>query len=276
MRIDLHCHSTHSDGSFPAARVAEMAFAREVSLFCLSDHDTCDGYQATLAAYPKAIRGVELSCVYEERTVHLLMYQRRSDQARWAVVEEALKEQQEVRRTRVHLIAERLADLGVTLDAADLVERHKGTIGRPHIAARLVETGAVGSQAEAFDRYLKDGGPGDVQVARLSLAQGLELGRAGGACMSLAHPHVYGSRAESILRAHKPLGLQGLEVYYAQYKAKKRKNWSALALELGLLQTGGSDFHGQTLPQVPCLGVDMPDELVKPLLDWLEIPGAEF
>jgi predicted metal-dependent phosphoesterase TrpH len=271
VRIDLHCHSTHSDGSLPAAEVAERAFAREVSLFCLTDHDSCDGYEATRAAYPRALQGVELSCSHGERSLHLLIY-RRGESTGWHLLEEALREQQEARRKRVHLIAERLAALGVHFDADALIARHAGgTIGRPHIAEELQRVGAVASRAEAFDRYLKDGGPGDVVVARLSLSQGLELGAAAGGCMSLAHPHVHGQRTEAILRDYKAQGLTGLEVYYGQYKSKNRKIWADLAKELGLVATGGSDFHGASLPQVTCLGVDIPETVAKPLLDWLEI-----
>ena len=271
MRIDLHCHSTHSDGSFSAAQVAERAFARSVSLFCLTDHDSCAGYEATRAAYPQGLQGVELSCVHDDRTVHLLIY-RRSASTSWRLLEEALLEQQEARRARVHRISERLAAQGVHFDAEALVARHAGiTMGRPHIAAELVRVGAVSSRAEAFDRYLKDGGPGDVRVARLSLAEGLELGAAAGGCMSLAHPHVHGHRTEGIVRDHKALGLTGLEVYYGQYNSKTRKNWAGLAEEQGLIQTGGSDFHGESLPQVSRLGVELPEAVVQPLLAWLEI-----
>jgi predicted metal-dependent phosphoesterase TrpH len=89
--------------------------------------------------------------------------------------------------------------------------------------------------------------------------------------MSLAHPHVHGQRTEGILRDHKAQGLTGLEVYYGQYKSKNRKNWADLAKEQGLVATGGSDFHGESLPQVTRLGVDIPEAVARPLLDWLEI-----
>ncbi len=271
MRIDLHCHSNQSDGSLPAAEVAERALAREVSLFCLTDHDSCSGYEDTRAAYPEAVQGLELSCSHDDRSVHLLIY-KRSSSSSWPVLLAALESQKEARRERVWRIAERLAPLGVTIDAEALIEKHAGiTIGRPHIAAELVRVGAVSSRSEAFDRYLKDGGPGDVVVSRLSLPDGLALGRAAGGCMSLAHPHVHGTRAEGIVRDHKAQGLTGLEVFYGQYKSKKRKSWAGLAEEQGLVQTGGSDFHGESLPQVTRLGVDVPESVGETLLSWLEI-----
>ncbi len=276
MRIDLHCHSTHSDGSLPATEVAQRAYAREVQLFCLTDHDSCSGYEETRTVFDHALQGVELSCTLEQRSVHVLLYRRPSSRG-WPLLLEALEEQKAARRKRVHLIAEKLAPLGAVFDPEALVAKHVGTtIGRPHIAAELIRVGAVASRNEAFSRFLQDGGPGDVQVSRLSLAEGLEMGLAAGARMSLAHPHVHGKRTEEILREYKPQGLSGLEVYYGQYKSKSRKSWGALAEELDLVQTGGSDFHGEGLPQVPTLGVDVPDSVAKVLFEWLEIPDSHL
>jgi predicted metal-dependent phosphoesterase TrpH len=274
VRIDLHCHSTHSDGSFSAAQVAERALARDVRLFCLTDHDNCDGFEATRSAFDRALQGVELSCTLDNRSVHVLVYQRPSSTT-WPLMLTALEEQKAARRRRVHLIAEKLAPLGAKFDPGALVEKYVGTtIGRPHIADELVRVGAVSSRNEAFDRYLHDGGPGDVQASRLSLADGLAMGLAAGGCMSLAHPHVHGKRTEDMLREYKPMGLSGLEVFYGQYKSKSRKGWAALAEELDLVQTGGSDFHGEGVPQVPRLGVDVPDSVAQTIFEWLEVDYA--
>lgn len=266
VRIELHCHSTHSDGSLSARDLAELAFAREVRLFCLTDHDTCAGFEATKAAFPDALRGVELSCTEDDHTVHLLLYDRGGD---WQVVQEALEAQRQERRDRVHTIAERLADLGVSLDADALLARVDGSIGRPHIAEALVQNGAVKSREEAFDRYLKDEGPADVKVARLSLADGLALGNTAGAAMALAHPHVHGKRAEALLRRYRDEGLEGLEVYYGLYANKKRRKYAALARELDLVATVGSDFHGDALPKVERPGIDVEAEVAAPLFAWL-------
>lgn len=268
VRIELHCHSTHSDGSLPAQAVAERALARGVSLFCLTDHDTCDGFEATQAAFPKALRGVELSCTEAGRSVHLLIYQHAAS-TEWDVMLEALTYQQELRRNRVHIIAANLSELGAAFDPDFLIERVPGSVGRPHVAQELVRLGIVSSLEEAFDTFLKDGGPGDVQVDRLSLAEGLALGARAGGCMSLAHPHMYGSRASELIRRHKDLGLSGLEVYYGSYKPRARRKWAALADELDLVATGGSDFHGDQKPNIPTPGIDMPPERAERLLDWL-------
>ncbi len=268
MRIDLHCHSTHSDGVLSAANVAERAKLQGVEVFCLSDHDSCAGYPETLAAFPNAIRGVELSCTEEGRTVHILLYATPS--STWDTVEAALENQRTVRRERVHIIAERLAAHGAHFDADSVLEKHKGTVGRPHVAAELVRTGVVSSREEAFSRFLKDGGPGDVKVSRLSVANALELATAANARASLAHPHLQGGRVEALVEKHRPQGLSGLEVHYAIYPAKKRKTFAALAKRHNMVGTAGSDFHGEGVTSVSKLGVDVPDDAANELLEWLD------
>ena len=238
MRIELHCHSLRSDGSLSPKEVAIRAREVGVQLFCLTDHDSCEGFTETLDVFPDAVQGLELSCVEQGRTVHLLMY-RRATSKTWSRIEAALKDQREERRARVHAIGDRLAALGVHLDAQALVERTSGTIGRPHIAEELVRVGAVTSREEAFARYLKDGGPADVRVARLSLLQGLELGLEGGARMALAHPHSLGPILGETLHRYRGRGLEGLEVYYGLYKSKQRARYRQMSQEFDFVETGG-------------------------------------
>lgn len=264
----MHCHSTHSDGALSATVVAQRAAEREVGLFCLSDHDTINGYEETKAVFPDALRGVELSCTDNGRTVHLLIYCRTTSTS-WSLLEESLVEQQKVRRDRVYLIAERLREAGVTLDSDYVLKNTSGSVGRPHIAAELVRTGHVTSKDEAFSRYLKDGGPGDVKVSRLSLAEGLELGEQAGGRMSLAHPHLYGKGAEELVRRHLDLGLSGLEVHYSKYKSARRSQFAELATRFDLVQTGGSDFHEDS-HNGPVLGIDVSDSVAQSIHNWLE------
>lgn len=264
----MHCHSTHSDGKLSAKAVAKRAAEREVGLFCLSDHDTVDGYEETKTVFPDALRGVELSCTDLGRTVHLLIYCRTTSTT-WSLLEQSLVEQQKVRRDRVHLIAERLREVGVALDSEYVLKNTPGSVGRPHIAAELVRNGSVTSKEEAFSRYLKDGGPGDVQVSRLSLAEGIELGERAGGRMSLAHPHLYGKGAEELIRRHLDVGLSGLEVHYSKYKSARRTQFAQLASEMGLVQTGGSDFH-EDGPGGLVLGIDVSDPVAQAIHDWLE------
>lgn len=270
MRIELHCHSTFSDGSEPAEAVARRAEKAELELFCLTDHDTCAGYETTRQVLgDRAMRGVELSCVEDGRTVHLLMYDVARD-GRWAELDTKLADVATARKGRLRKIAARLEALGHRIDVDSIIdEAGNRTVGRPDIARALVQVGAVKTKNEAFERYLHDGGPADVPIARVTLADGLEWGRSVGARMSLAHPHTYGNRAAPMLRRHKADGLEGVEAYYGVYSKKERKQWLALARAEGLVVTGGSDFHGEMMPAVSDVGIDLPEPHATRLRDWL-------
>jgi len=268
MRVELHCHSTCSDGSEPAEAVGKAAAARGVELFCLTDHDTCAGTAAARRGFGDgALRGVELSCIEEGRTVHVLLYDCGGD---WAPVDRALEAQGQARRERVHAIAEKLARLGAPVDPEAILAAAEGrSVGRPDMARALVDAGHVHSAAEAFDRFLHDRGPADVPVARTSVADGLALARGAGARASLAHPDVLGPLAARLFRRHRAAGLDGVEAFYGLYDRRERDRWLALADELDLVATGGSDFHGTTLPKVKRVGVDIPEAYAARLRRWL-------
>ncbi|MEZ4453219.1 MAG: PHP domain-containing protein [Nannocystaceae bacterium] len=276
MVVELHCHSTCSDGSVAPEEVARRAADRGVELFCLTDHDTMAGHPRTAAALAegpaRVLCGLELSCHDADRTIHLLVYGVREGAGKEAL-ERLLEDVIRRRRERLEAIVDRLAALGITLDAAAILEQSRDhTPGRPDVARALLAAGAVQSLREAFDRFLHDGGPADVPIARLTLAEGLEFGRACGARMSLAHPHTLRSYpiVGALFRRHKSAGLEGIEAYYGRYGAAERLHWSRLADELGLVITGGSDFHGEALPEVTRPGISMPAPLARRLVDWLE------
>lgn len=273
MRVDLHCHSTCSDGSHPPAEVAARARAQGVELFCLTDHDTLDGYAETRAALPDVpvLRGVELSCRHNTRTVHLLVYGV-DEGPGGAALQQRLADVLADRRVRLLAIVERLAELGVPLDQERVLRGAAGhTPGRPDVARALLEAGHVRSLREAFDRYLHDGGPADVAFARLSLEEGLQLGREAGAKMSLAHPHTLRSYAlvVELFRRHRDAGLEGIEALYGRYPAHERETWLRVARSFDLVVTGGSDFHGEAVPDVTQPGIDVPEPLAGRLRDWL-------
>lgn len=270
MRIDLHCHSKCSDGTDPPAKVARMARDANLELFCLTDHDTCDGYPETLGCSPRVLRGLELSCSEDGRTVHLLLYDVARDEARWQGLEARLRELRESRKDRLRAIASRLAALGVHVDVGAIIARAGArTVGRPDIAQALVESGAVTSTREAFDRFLSDRGRAFVPLARLTLRDGLRLGIDAGAKMSLAHPHTLGSRAGDLVASHRRHGLEGLECYYGSYSHRQRRRWLALARRHDMVATGGSDYHGQARGPATDVGIDMPAEHADRLSEWL-------
>ncbi|MCA9679466.1 MAG: PHP domain-containing protein [Kofleriaceae bacterium] len=269
MRVELHCHSTCSDGSDPAAEVGRRAASRDLGVFCLTDHDTCAGYADAAAAVPElAIRGVEVSCTEDGRTVHVLCYDAAGD-ARWAAVEARLAELAEARMHRVRVIGANLRmHFGLDVDVAPIVAAaaHR-VVGRPDVAAALIAQGLVGSRDEAFRRYLKDGGPGDPPHRRVSIAELLELVRGAGGRAALAHPHLYADRAATWFERHRDAGLDGLEAHYGHYGADDRARWRDFARARDLVATGGSDWHGPGT--APDLGVEIPDDDAARLLTWL-------
>lgn len=270
MRFELHCHSTCSDGTEPPERVAARAAERGVAIFALTDHDTCDGTGVAVAG-ARSIRAVELSCDDAGRTVHILAYDRGGD---WGRLEARLHAVREARRNRLRVMAARLARRGVVIDLAPLeAEAARRSVGRPDLARAMVAIGAASSRKDAFARHLYDGGPVDVPHHALPIDEGLAIAREAGAALSLAHPHLYDEHGIALLRRHRAAGLDGVEAYYGAYDARERARWIAVADQLGLVCTGGSDWHGpEEATAVP--GVDLPADRAAALRDWLRVPAT--
>jgi predicted metal-dependent phosphoesterase TrpH len=264
MRFELHCHSTRSDGTDEPAVVAALAKERAVDVFALTDHDTCTHVEG-------GIRAVELSCDDPEsgRTIHVLAYDRGG--AGWNELESRLGALAEARRNRLRMMAARLAQRGIRIDVEPMIAAAATSgksVGRPDLARAMVAAGVVTSMKEAFTRHLYDGGPVDVPHHALTVAAALALGRAAGAAMSLAHPHVYDHLAVALLRRHRGDGLDAIEAFYGSYDPRERGRWLEVANELDLTTTAGSDWHGPA--DASCLvGVDVPQERAARLSEWL-------
>jgi predicted metal-dependent phosphoesterase TrpH len=277
MRLELHCHSTCSDGSATPEALATMALARKPTLFCLTDHDTAAGHDAVAATLEphgtRVLRAMELSCREFDRTVHLLLYGiSGGPQARG--LHERLAAVQADRRVRIHAICGRLAQLGHTIDPEPILQRAgHGTPGRPHVAQALVAAGVCTSTREAFDRFLKDGGPADVPIERLGVAQGLALALEAGAKVSLAHPHTLGDPAlvEELLLRHRADGLEGIEALYGPYSEPERVGWLRLAARYDAIPTGGSDYHGDLTPTIAAPVIELPEPIGERILRWLDV-----
>lgn len=277
MRVELHCHSTFSDGSFAAAEVAHMAARTGVTLFCLTDHDTCAGYEISRDILEPTgctvLRGLELSCRDGDRNVHVLLYGLVEGPG-FDRLRARLDEIHGERTERLVAICKRLARLGITLDVdALLVRTHGRSPGRPDVARALVAGGHCKTPQDAFTRFLRDGGPADVPLDRLSVADGLALAIGAGARASLAHPHTLGDFAlvRVLLRAHRDLGLEGIEAFYGAYARAESERWLALAHELDLVPTGGSDFHGEMNPAVLQPGIGLSEDVGARLCTWLGV-----
>jgi len=269
LRIELHCHSTCSDGTESPDAVAARAALRGVAVFALTDHDTCAGTGVAVAG-ARSLRAVELSCDHDGRTVHVLAYERgTSDGAGWQRLEHRLAAVRVARKHRLRVMAAKLEQRGIRIDVEPLLAvAEQRAIGRPDLARAMVAAGAATSKQDAFARHLYDGGPVDVPHRNLPLDEAVALGRDVGAALALAHPHLYDDRAYAILERHRDI--TGIEAYAGYYDGRERTRWLALADRLQLACTAGSDWHGPEQAQAQ-IGVDLPDERAAALLRWLEL-----
>lgn len=243
--IDLHSHTTASDGLLAPADLVLLASQRGLSVLGVTDHDTIDGIaEAQLAAATSGVTvvaGVELSTSIDGKDVHILGYfVDPSDQQFVA----RLNQLADGRKRRILMMVERLNALGHRIEIEPILEQATaGSIGRPHVARALVALGVAASVGEAFDRFLKPGKPGWVEREQLTSEDAIRLILANGAIPVLAHPYSSGN-VEAILGRLVPAGLQGLEVFYGGYTPTQKTDLHELAVGWDLIPTGGSDFHG--------------------------------
>lgn len=257
--VDLHTHSTASDGALTPAALVELAGARGVRVLGLTDHDTTAGLAAARTAAGRLglrlIPGVELSTHVEAGEVHILGYF--VDPAHPDLVA-ALARFQEARGDRARRIVERLGAAGVPIaHERVLAFAGGGSIGRPHVARALIEAGHATSIGDAFERYLTRGRPGYVERYRLAPPDAVRLVRAAGGVPVLAHPHSAADLA-ALLPELVAAGLGGLECYYGDYDEARKGALLALAARHDLVPTGGTDFHGPGIHQRPLGGTPVP------------------
>lgn len=257
MRIDLHCHSTASDGTDTPAGLMRAAAAAGLDVVALTDHDTVAGYREATAALPRGltlVTGCEFSCRYsgpdpdaEPVSIHLLGYLFDPAEPELARERELVRDD---RVPRARAMVERLRELGVPIgfDRVRELAGPDGTIGRPHIAAAMVEAGAVPTVSDAFTaEWIGDGGRAHVGKHELAAADAIRLIRAAGGVTVFAHPMaVKRGRTvpESAIAELAAAGLDGIEVDHLDHDAPTRDRLRGLAAELGLLATGSSDYHG--------------------------------
>ena len=273
--IDLHTHSTVSDGSDSPAALMELAGRQGLTAVALTDHDTVQGLaEARAAAAAVGVRLVEaceLSCEVGPATMHLLVYFL-SDSP--GPLQDRLSGLQAARADRNRRIVAVLQDHGldVTLDEI-LAEAGRGSVGRPHVAGVLMQKGYVSSIQEAFDVWLANGRPAYLDRERLLPAEAIALAHASGAVAVLAHPTSLGYEGRALERFVAALaaeGLDGMECEYGRYSPDLRATLRAMADRLGLAVTGGSDYHGRYKPDL-ALGSGLGDLAVPDsLLDALE------
>ena len=275
--IDLHTHSTASDGSYSPAEVVRLAKEGGLTAVALTDHDTVDGLPEAVAAGAECgievVPGVEISAQFPGGTMHIVglfveYHNGRLDE-RLAVLKQA-------RIDRNPRIIAKLNALGIpiTMEQVDRISGG-GQVGRPHIARALMEAGYVSSIQEAFDKYLAYQRPGYVSKFRFPPNEALAMIREAKGIPVLAHPFTLNLAAiplKNLIIELKAQGLAGLEVFYSEHTPEQEALYRKLAGELDLLVSGGSDYHGQNKPEITLGSMasqkNLTYELVEALKAW--------
>jgi len=272
--IDLHSHTTASDGTFSPAKLVEEAQRIGLRTLGITDHDTFSGYDEALplarAAGLDLVRGIELSTKLNGHSVHLLGYFLNEQRPGLVEFKKWIGDLQESRRERNIRLVARLQELGLDVTMEEAAARGGGMTGRPHFARLLVEKGYVSNMQQAFDDYLDESAKGYVTRREPQFAEAAQrIGQAGGIA-SLAHPIRLREDLASVLPKLCTDGLTAIEVYHSDHSPAQTELYLRLANEHRLLITGGSDFHGTAKPEIQ-LGtgrehnLHMPEDLVEQL-----------
>jgi len=267
--IDLHTHTTASDGTATPRELIRLAAEAGLSAVAITDHDTVAGLPEALAAGREygvtVVGGVELSVFDGQRALHLVgLFVPQSP----GELGEALARARHRRHDRNRLILEKLAALDIPLDYDAVLALAGGpgesggtgepggpgvAVGRPHIAAALLNSGRVKSMKEAFERYLGATGLAYVPKDKMSLDRAVSLLAAVGALPVLAHPYLLrekGRSMERLVAGYRERGVAAIEAYYSEHSESQTREYLALARKLDMGVSGGSDFHGEAKPGV--------------------------
>lgn len=265
--IDLHAHTTASDGSLSPSELLHAAIDRGVTVLAITDHDTLDGLQEALKIVAKEslplrlVPGIELSALYGGHSVHLLGYDVNPASTKLTA---RLKLLTAHREERAQAILGLLADMDVHIPWERVLELGESNVGRPHIARVLVEQGHARDVADAFNRFIGEGAPAYLPSGRLEPAEAIRLIRDEGGEVALAHAGLLPEDIDldKALDDLQRAGMTGLEVYHSEHNAAMTARLRAEAERRGLWWSGGSDFHGPTKPDAILGAVDVPDAVL--------------
>ncbi|UCD77820.1 MAG: PHP domain-containing protein [Desulfobacterales bacterium] len=260
-RIDLHIHTTASDGTLTPAEVISRADRLKIKAIAITDHDTVSGSKEALrCGIPPSLgflTGVEISAAPPpfypgSGSFHLLGYSIRLDDTE---LNQSLATLRQARKNRNPAIIDRLNDLGIPLTLEEVrKEAGAGQLGRPHIAQAMVKKGVVATIDEAFDKFLGTGRPAYVNKYRIECIQAIEGILGAGGIPVLAHPGLLDCKSDDqfdqLITGLKEMGIQGVEVYYSEHTPKQTRLFAELAQRHNLLMTGGTDFHGAIQPEI--------------------------
>jgi predicted metal-dependent phosphoesterase TrpH len=259
--IDLHIHSTASDGTYTPQEIMAMADQLGLKAIAITDHDTLDGCrQAFNGNIPSSlgfITGVEISVQAPEGcnirdSLHILGYGINPEDP---ALLQALDKFQDIRNTRIHQIVQRLNQLGIPLELQQAMDESKdGMVGRPHVATAMVKAGYAKDINDAFDRYLGNGQPACVSKERMICSRAFKLIQGAGGIPVLAHPYLIpckeSNHLDRLVKKLCDIGLKGIEIYYPQHTPSAVAQYMVLAQKYGLLATGGTDYHGELIPEI--------------------------
>jgi len=259
--IDLHIHTTASDGTLAPSEVISQALKLKLKAIAITDHDTLAGSKEALqAGIPSPLNfltGVEISAAPPRfyagsGSFHLLGYSIRLDDP---ALNQALEKLQQARKNRNPAIISRLNDLGIAITLDEVrQEAGEGQLGRPHIAKLLVKKGFVESMNQAFDRYLGADGPAYVDKFRIECRKAIALISDAGGIPVLAHPGLLKCKTHGqfgdLIAGLKKMGILGVEVFYPEHSPEQTQLFAELAQQQHLMLTGGTDFHGSIHPEI--------------------------
>jgi predicted metal-dependent phosphoesterase TrpH len=275
--IDLHLHTTASDGRLTPAALVRRAAAAGIRILAVTDHDTTDGLAEAEAEAERCgvrlVPGIEVTAVDGGRDVHMLGYFFDRQEPRLV---ELLVAQRATRIRRIADIAARLAELGMPVDVGSLLDeanrQNSKSIGRPRLARAMIDAGYVSSTREAFDTWLGQGRPAFVERDGPSPLAVIDILHGARGLVSLAHPGR--TKIDDQIPSLRDHGLDALEAYHSDHDASASSSYADLAGRLGLLVTGGSDFHGDPSHGVEPGDATLPEPAWEALLDRRRTHGG--
>jgi predicted metal-dependent phosphoesterase TrpH len=270
MAVDLHIHSTASDGTMTPQGIVDEAERLGLTAIAIADHDELYGAEAGQRRAEELglpfVPAVEINTDYGQTEVHILGY--------WidpadAAFQRELEQIREARVLRAQRMVESLQEMGIGIELDDVLQvAGRGSVGRPHVAEALVRAGVCATCEEAFRRYLRRGRPGYIPREKPSPTEAIEIVRRVGGCPVLAHPGLVRGRAR-IVSEIAELGVEGVEVYHPKHSLATVESIRAEAQRLGLVVTGGSDSHGPGgVDPVPIGAANVPDACMEALQEW--------